>query len=376
MLDLIASCAAGIESLVKKELIDLGYTVESHNGYVKFRGDLIDIIKTNIWLRTADRIKILLREDVITEFAQLYDLINAMSWEDLLPLDAQIIVTGKSKKSTLHSVPDIQSIIKKAIIDRLQNYYHHYSLLPENGAQFKLIFDLTKDKFQLTLDTTGNSLFKRGYRQSKGDAPLKENMAAALILLTNWHPEDMPFVDPMCGSGTIPIEAAMIARKIAPGINRNFTYENWNFMTDEMINEVKDEAFSMADYDNQFMIYGSDINSKMIDIAKNNTRFAGLSNDVKYSIFDVRNFAPKNKNGVVVTNPPYGDRLMDEQSVKQLYSDMGKAFIPLTTWSFYILTSYLNFEKIYGKRCTKKRKLYNGALRTDYYQYWGKPIWH
>ena len=224
----------------------------------------------------------------------------------------------------------------------------------------------------LTLDTTGDSLFKRGYRKAKGGAPLKENMAAALVMLARWFP-DNPFVDPVCGSGTIPIEAALYGHNIAPGINRSFVCEQWtNLVPDGLADDVRDEADSKADYDVELDIHGYDIDQNMIDIAQENCRAAGLTHDITFKQLAVKDWHTDKINGVIVANPPYGERLSDKETVHELYRQMGKIYRPMTTWSKYILTADLEFEKYYGAPATKKRKLYNGALRTDLFQYWGK----
>ncbi|WP_407882282.1 THUMP domain-containing class I SAM-dependent RNA methyltransferase [Furfurilactobacillus curtus] len=373
---LMATCAAGIEALVGRELRDLGYEVNVENGRVRFEGTIKDILSTNLWLRTADRIKIIVAEFPAVTFTELFDATKAVAWDELLPMDAAFPVEGRSHNSQLHSVPDAQAIVKKAIAVQLSETYHRRSRLPETGATFPLEVSINKDQVMLTLDTTGDSLFKRGYRVAKGSAPLKENMAAALILLTHWHPADMPFLDPVCGSGTIPIEAALIARNIAPGYKRKFICETWPWVDDQVADLVRDEADDQADYDSQFDIAGSDIDPTMVEAAKANARAAGLSNDVAFTVADVTQLTTDKINGVIVANPPYGERLSDEVSVRRLYQGMGRSFSPLKTWSKYILTSDLDFETSYGQRATKKRKLYNGALRTDLYQYWGKPIWH
>ncbi|MCH4010692.1 MAG: class I SAM-dependent RNA methyltransferase [Furfurilactobacillus sp.] len=373
---LIATCAAGIEALVGRELRDLGYETQVENGRVRFNGTVKDILRTNLWLRTADRIKIVVKEFPALTFTELFDQTEAVAWDELLPMDANFPVEGRSHNSQLHSVPDAQAIVKKAIVTQLSDVYYRRTRLPETGAKFPLEVAINKDQVMLTLDTTGDSLFKRGYRVAKGDAPLKENMAAALILLTHWTPADMPFLDPVCGSGTLPIEAALIARNIAPGYNRHFICESWPWVSSEVADTVRDEADAAADYDSEFDIAGSDNDPEMVAIAKKNAQAAGLSQDVHFSVADVTALTTDKINGVIVANPPYGERLSDQTAVRALYKGMGKAFKPLTTWSKYILTSDLDFEAAYGQRATKKRKLYNGALRTDLYQYWGKPIWH
>lgn len=369
--NLIATCAAGVEGLVGDELRDLGYDVEVENGRVRFQGDEKDIAHTNLWLRVADRIKIVVGEFTTKTFDDLFESTKALPWDDYLPMDGAFPISGKSVKSTLYSVPDVQRIVDKAIAEKIKEVYYRRGMLPETGAKYPIEISIRKDHAMLTLDTTGDSLFKRGYRTEKGGAPLKENLAAALITLTTWR-KDRPFVDPLCGSGTIPIEAALIGQNIAPGFNRSFLCEEWDWMDEEMWEEVRAEADEKADYDVELDILGFDINERMIDIAQKNAMAAGVYHNINFKQLAVADFKTDKEFGIIVTNPPYGDRLGEEEAVYQLYEEMGEAFRPLKTWSKYIITSKLDFEKYYGERATKKRKLYNGAIRTDYFQFWGK----
>lgn len=371
--NLVATCAAGIEALVGKELRDLGYEVQVENGRVRFTGTEADIIKASLWLRTADRIKIVVDEFDATTFDELFEKTTAIPWDHFLPMDAAFPVEGRSRNSKLHSVPDSQAIVKKAVVNELSAAYHRHTRLPETGAKFPLEVAINKDHVMLTLDTTGSSLFKRGYRVEKGAAPLKENMAAALVMLTSWYP-DMPFIDPFCGSGTIPIEAAMIGRNIAPGFNRDFICEKWPWVDGEMVQQVRDEADSKADYDRELDIFASDIDGNMIEISKRNAEEVGLLDDIHFKQLAVADFKTDKVNGVIIGNPPYGERMSDKEQVHELYRQMGKVFKPLTSWSKYFLTSDLEFEKYYGQQATKRRKLYNGAIRTDYFQFWGKKV--
>ena len=366
---LYAATASGLEALAGQELRDLGYDVRVDNGRIYFEGTMTDILRANIWLRSADRIKIILKTFKATTFDDIFDTVTAMPWDQWLPMDAKFPVNGRSKNSKLFSVPDIQAVTKKAIVNQMAGAYHRKSRFPENGALFTLEIALNKDEATLTLDTTGDSLFKRGYRQEKGEAPLKENFAAALIMLTNWH-TDMPFVDPMCGSGTLPIEAALMARNIAPGINRHFLCENWHPDNLKISNELKEEAKTKQN-DDVVDITGCDIDGSMIDIAKLNANGAGVLHDITFKQVAVKDFKTDKEDGVIIANPPYGKRMGDQKSVRKLYEQMGQVFKPLTTWSKYILTADLEFETFYGEKATKRRKLYNGALRTDYFQYWG-----
>ncbi|GCF93667.1 RNA methyltransferase [Enterococcus florum] len=370
---LIATAAAGIEALVGKELRDLGIDCQVENGRARFKGDQETIATTNLWLRTADRVKIIVGEFDAYTFDELFEKVKALPWEDFLPLDAQFPVAGRSIKSKLYSVPDCQAITKKAIVERLREVYHRPARVPfsETGALFQLEVALLKDHVVLTLDTTGPSLFKRGYRMEKGGAPLKENMAAALVMLTNWR-KDRPFYDPVCGSGTLCIEAALIGHNIAPGFNREFACEKWEWFSPSVFEKVRTSADEAADYDIELDITGSDINGRMIEIASANADEIGLGDSITFKQRAVKDFKTDKEYGVIVANPPYGERLGDEEKVRELYQEMGDVFIPLSTWSKYILTSDLEFETYFGAKATKKRKLYNGALRTDLFQYWGK----
>ena len=368
---LVATAAAGIEALVGKELKDLGYECQVENGKAFFKGTDMDIAKTNIWLRTADRIKIVFGTFTATTFDQLFEQTKALPWEDILPVDAEFPVSGKSVKSTLYSVPNCQSIVKKAIVTRLSDAYSRRGQLPETGALYPIEVAILKDVVSLTIDTSGTSLFKRGYRTEKGGAPLKENMAASLVKLTNWYP-DKPFYDPVCGSGTIPIEAALIGKNIAPGLNRTFAAQEWTFFDSKAFPTVKDEARKAIKEDVQLDILGTDIDGSMIEIAKRNAEKAGVADQIVFKQMQLSDFKTNKDNGVIVANPPYGDRLLSEEQAQALYAQMGATYKPLTTWSKYILTSDLAFETHYGQRATKKRKLYNGAIRTDLFQFWGK----
>ena len=371
--NLIATAAAGIEALVGKELRNLGIDCQVENGRARFKGNLETIATANLWLRTADRVKIIVGEFDAFTFDELFEKAKAIAWEDYLPMDAEFPVAGRSIKSKLYSVPDCQSITKKAIVERLREVYHRPARvpLPETGALFQLEVALLKDHVVLTLDTTGPSLFKRGYRLEKGGAPLKENMAAALVMLTNWR-KDRPFYDPVCGSGTLCIEAALIGHNIAPGFNRDFACEAWDWFDAAVFDKVRSAADEAADYDIELDIAGSDINGRMIEIAQANAEEIGLGDSIQFKQQAVKDFKTEKEYGVIVANPPYGERLCEEEQVRVLYREMGEVFRPLKTWSKYILTSDLAFEEFYGAKATKKRKLYNGAIRTDLFQYWGE----
>ena len=367
---LIATCAAGLESILTQELKDLGYSTQTENGRVRFQGTAKDIAYTNLWLRTADRIKILVGEFPARSFESLFDQVYALAWQDFLPMDANFPVSGKSIKSQLHSVPNVQRISKKAIAKKLMDYYHRRSPLPETGALYPIDVALRKNQVEVSLDTSGSSLFKRGYRAEKGQAPLKENMAAALVKLTTWYP-DRPLYDPTCGSGTILIEAAMMAHNIAPGLFRHFAVEDWEYFHPEIWSDLRQEARQAQNFDLDLDILGTDIDPKMIEIAKQNAEKAGVAESIHFKQMQLADFTTDKEYGILIANPPYGDRMLSTNQVHQLYQDMGNLYRPLTTWSKYILSSDEAFEEYYGQKATKKRKLYNGAIKVDYYQFWG-----
>ncbi|UTI41487.1 class I SAM-dependent RNA methyltransferase [Niallia sp. RD1] len=369
--DLIATAAMGLEAIVAKEVRGLGYECTVDNGKVLYKGDERAIARSNMWLRTADRVKIKVAEFKATTFDELFEKTKAIRWEEYLPVNAQFPVSGKSVKSKLFSVSDCQAIVKKAIVNRISTHYKKTGWLEENGALFKIEVAILKDIVTLTIDTSGQGLHKRGYRAGQGEAPLKETLASSLILLTNWT-ADRPFADPFCGSGTIPIEAALIGQNIAPGFNRDFLSESWDWMPSEVWDEVRTEAEDNAKYDQPLEIFGSDIDHRMIKIAQDNAFEAGLGDLITFKQMQVKDFTTMKENGVIVGNPPYGERLGDKPSVQKMYQEMGQAFAPLETWSIYMLTSDEEFETHYGRKATKKRKLFNGFIRTDYYQYWGK----
>ncbi|MGF3112397.1 THUMP domain-containing class I SAM-dependent RNA methyltransferase [Facklamia sp. P9177] len=366
---LIATAAAGIEGIANQELKDLGYETQTENGRVRFKGTAEDIAKTNLWLRTADRIKVVVGEFKATSFEELFDQTYAIAWEDLLPMDGEFPVSGKSVKSKLYSVPNCQRIVKKAIAKRLMDHYARKMPLSETGDYYPIEISILKDVAMITLDTSGSSLFKRGYRTEKGGAPLKENMAAALVKLTTWFP-DRPLYDPTCGSGTILIEAALMGRNIAPGLNRSFAAEKWEFFNPEVWSKEKTKARQKINHEIKLNIFGSDIDGRMIEIAKQNAANAGVGEDITFKQMQLTDYRPNEEYGILISNPPYGDRLLDEDKVHQLYQDMGTIYRLMTTWSKYILSSDDSFEKFYGEKASKKRKLYNGALKVNYYQFW------
>lgn len=374
--NLIATAAAGLEAVVGREVRELGYDCQVENGRVRFQGDVRAIIETNLWLRAADRIKIIVGTFPAKTFEELFQGVFALDWENYLPLGARFPISkAKCVKSKLHNEPSVQAISKKAVVKKLQKHYARPEGIPlmENGPEFKIEVSILKDVATVMIDTTGSSLFKRGYRTEKGGAPIKENMAAAILQLSNWYP-DKPLVDPTCGSGTFCIEAVMIARKMAPGLRRSFAFEEWNWISDHLIQEVRTEAAKKVDRELELDIMGCDIDARMVEIAKVNAQAAGVAGDITFKQMRVQDLRSDKINGVIISNPPYGERLSDDAGVTKLYAEMGQVFAPLKTWSKFILTSDEAFETKYGSQADKKRKLYNGTLKVDLYQYFGQRV--
>ena len=374
--NLIATAAAGLEAVVGRELRELGYDCQVENGRVRFQGDVRAIIETNLWLRAADRIKIIVGTFPAKTFEELFQGVFALDWENYIPLGARFPISkAKCVKSKLHNEPSVQAISKKAVVKKLQKHYARPEGVPlmENGPEFKIEVSILKDIATVMIDTTGSSLFKRGYRTEKGGAPIKENMAAAILQLSNWYP-DKPLIDPTCGSGTFCIEAVMIARKMAPGLRRSFAFEEWNWISDRLIQEVRTEAAKKVDRELELDIMGCDIDARMVEIAKANAQVAGVAGDITFKQMRVQDLRSDKINGVIISNPPYGERLSDDAGVTKLYAEMGQVFAPLKTWSKFILTSDEAFETKYGSQADKKRKLYNGTLKVDLYQYFGQRV--
>lgn len=370
---LMATAAMGLESIVASEIKDLGYECRTENGKVYFEGDEEAIARTNMWLRVGDRVRLIVGEFKAYTFDELFEGTKALPWEQFLPVDAAFPVAGKSVKSKLFSVPDCQAIVKKAIVERLKDAYGRIGFLDESGPLFKLEVSILKDVVTLTIDTSGAGLHKRGYRLGQGDAPLKETMAAALVKLSRWNPE-RPFIDPFCGSGTIAIEAAMIGQNIAPGYNREFLSEEWPWMKAQVWDRVREQAEEAANYDQPIDIRGCDVNGKMISIAQQNAIEAGFADLISFKQQDVRDLRVEGLNGVLIANPPYGERLGEVEEAEEIAAVLGAVMQEHPSWSVYILTSLENYEAMYGKKATKKRKLFNGFIRTDYYQFWGQRM--
>ena len=373
---LIATAAAGLEAVVGREIRNLGLECQVENGRVRFEGNVETIIETNLWLRAADRIKIVVGSFPAKTFEELFQGVFALDWENYLPLGAKFpIAKAKCIKSKLHNEPSVQAISKKAVVKKLQKHYARPEGVPlqENGAEFKIEVSILKDVATVLIDTTGSSLFKRGYRAEKGGAPIKENMAAAILLLSNWYP-DKPLIDPTCGSGTFCIEAAMIGMNIAPGLHRHFAFEEWNWVDSDLIRHVRARALGQIKQDIQLDILGTDIDARMVEIGKRNAEEAGVSEQIVFKQMRLQDLHTDKINGVIVSNPPYGERLLDDDAVTKLYQEMGQTFEPLKTWSKFILTSDEAFEEKFGSQADKKRKLYNGTLKVDLYQYFGQRV--
>src|SRR5699024_2457633 len=329
---LLATSAMGLESIVAKEVRDLGYDPVVDNGKVLFEAPLSAIPRCNLWLRVADRVKLVIGEVKVETFDELFEATKALPWEQFIPEDGAFPVSGKSHKSVLYSVPDCQSIVKKAIVDRLKLKHGVARNMPETGSLYKVEVALLHNIATLTIDTSGAGLHKRGYRIGQGDAPLREALAAALVSLTNWRPDDI-LIDPFCGSGTILIEAAMIGQNIAPGFNREFASEEWDVIHPKLWEEALNEAEQVANYDQPLSITGTDIDHKMIDIANNNAMEAGLSGLIDWKQMQVSDLTIKEDGGYLIGNPPYGERIKDEAYVQDLYRSLGHIMRSHETWS-------------------------------------------
>lgn len=365
---LIATAAFGLEAVVARELKAVGYSRQRvENGRVHFTAAPEAIARANLWLRSADRVQLLLGEFEARTFDELFEQTKALPWEDWIPKDGEFPVQGKSVKSQLHSVPHCQAIVKKAIVERLKQKYR-VQWFQETGPLYSVQVALLKDKATLTIDTSGAGLHKRGYRTQGGQAPLKETLAAALVQLSHWRPDRL-LLDPFCGSGTILIEAAMIGDNIAPGLTRRFAAEDWPQLGRELWQAARRDA-SQAMEDNPLKLQGSDIDERAVAIARSNADNAGVGDKIHFQRRELAEVRSSVQFGCLITNPPYGERL---QAPRELYREMGKVFAPWDTWSLYVITSDTEFEKYFGRRADKKRKLYNGRIECDYYQYIGPP---
>ena len=370
--DLIATTTFGIEGVTAKELKALGYEgLKSENGKVHFQGDEMDIAIANIHLRTADRVFIKMAEFEARSFEELFQGTKKVKWSKIIPKNGVMHVVGKSIKSTLHSVPDCQSIVKKAVVTEMSEAYG-IDRFSEDGPVYKIEVGILKDKVTLTIDTSGVGLHKRGYRENAGAAPLKETLAASMVLLSRWK-EDYVLVDPFCGSGTILIEACMIMQNIAPGLKRKFASEEWPTMPPDIYSQVREGA-RRAIKNKDIKLLGYDIDHRVLRTAKENARKAGVLEYIEFQERDFRDFSNKHKYGFIISNPPYGERLSDEREVRELYGIFGGYKKKYSDWEFNILTSYEGFENAFKIKSSKNRKLYNGKLKCYYYQYFDNKL--
>ena len=368
---LIAACAFGLEAVVKRELLNLGYESSvASPGRIQFSGDWQAVCRTNLWLRTADRVLILVKRFPAADFDQLFETIKAIEWQELLPVNAEFPVSGKSRKSQLTSVPAVQRATKKAIVESLTRGYG--ASLPEDGDRYRIEIALLNDEATVTIDTTGPSLHKRGYRQLVGEAPLKETLAAAMIQLSFWRPERQ-LIDPFCGSGTIPVEAALIAKNIAPGLYREFDAMRWSNFESRAWQDAKDQALDLIVKDDSSIqrILGTDKDPEALKLSRFHAHKAGVTDLIHFQQRDFSELRSKQEFGCVIANPPYGERLNNLPDVKSLYQTFPAVLARLSTWSHFILTSYPNFQKLIQKSADRRRKLYNGRIECIYFQFHG-----
>ncbi len=374
-MEIITPCHFGLEAVLKKEIIDLGYDItESVDGRITFAGDADAVCRANICLRTAERVLIKVGSFHAESFEELYQGTKALDWEEFIPERGKFWVKkASSVKSKLFSPSDIQSIVKKAIVEKMKQSYHT-DWFKEDAESYPIRVFLMKDEVTIALDTTGDSLHKRGYRRLESKAPIAENLAAALIMLTPWH-GDRILVDPFCGSGTIPIEAAMMAAHIAPGMNRHFTAESWeHLITPQNWIDVRDEARDEIITDVETDIQGYDLDPEMVEIARINAKKAGVENMIHFQARDIADLSHRKKYGFIITNPPYGERIGDQNELPALYKTIGDRYKALDAWSMYLITGFDKAEKYIGKKADKNRKIYNGMIKTYFYQFMGpKP---
>jgi putative N6-adenine-specific DNA methylase len=367
--DLIATATFGVESIVADELKSLGYQdARTENGRVSFTGDALDIARANIGLRCADRVLIKMASFKAIDFEELFQGTLAVRWEDFIPLDGKMHVVGKSHKSLLSSVPDCQSIVKKAVVEAMKRRYRR-TRFEESGPLYRIEVALLSGIATLTLDTSGPGLHKRGYRLDSGVAPLRETLAAALVALSRWKP-GREFADPFCGSGTIAIEAALVGRNVAPGLRRSFVSEEWPHMPKRVWLEARQEARS-AIREVPFRILASDGDASVLKIAEQNATRAGLAEYISFQRRTIEEFSSSRKYGCIVCNPPYGERTGRAAEVEKIYRTMGEVFRRLDAWSLFALSPHPSFEKLFGRKAQKKRKLYNGTILCHLYQYLG-----
>lgn len=369
---LVSPCFFGMEKMLATEIKNLGFEIEkTEDGRITYKTDEYGIARDNMWLRCAERVNLKIAEFTARSFEELYDQTRSIDWSRFIPYGAEFpVAKASSIKSKLYSTPDIQSIVKKAVVDSLKEKYMERGMLKEDKEKYPIYVFIHKDRVLLSIDTSGVSLYKRGYKELANKAPIRETLAAGLVRLTPWRPGRI-LVDPMCGSGTILIEAAMIGMNMAPGMNREFISEKWRTIDKKIWWDVRRDAFDQLNDNEDFKIYGYDIDPESIKIAKHNAEIAGVDQYIDFAVADVKDFKSDKEYGMIITNPPYGERLEDEEAVKILYKEMGYAFRGLKNWSYFVITSYDKFEYEFGQDAPRKRKLYNGMLRTYYYQYLG-----
>ena len=370
-LDIIITCASGVEKVVKSELARLGYPSNpAINGAITFQGDLLAVARCNINLRSADRVFIKVAQFPVSTFDQLFDGVNAIDWRIFLPSDAKVNVNGKCVKSKIFAISACQSIVKKAIVEKLSSSYK-INHLQEDGSLYEVEFSIFKDVCTIMLNTSGGGLHKRGYRDMVGIAPIKETLASALLLMSDFY-WDRPFLDPFCGSGTLVIEGAKIALNIAPNLDRKFLFNNWKNFDSKIYSSAVEEALDKQHLDRKIDFSGSDIDPKAIKLASHHAQRAGLEGRVKFSVCDVKNLKIDKPFGTIVTNPPYGERVYDIQEALECYKNLGNALKDKTGWSAFVITSCNTFERHFGRRCDRERKLYNSNKECRLYYYYGK----
>ena len=372
---LVAPCFFGVEKMLAREIKNLGYEIiKTEDGRVTYKTDEYGIAKSNMYLRCAERVHLKVAEFEARNFDELFEETKRINWAKYIPFGAQFPISKASSiKSKLYSTPDIQSIVKKAVVESLKKSYLETGLLKEDKEKYPIYVFIHKDKVTLTIDTSGTALHKRGYRERANKAPIRETLAAAIMELVPWRP-GRTLVDPMCGSGTLLIEAAMKGINMAPGMNREFISEKWRTMDKKIWWDVRREAYAQMNEEVDFKIYGYDIDEEALEIARENAEIAGVADYIEFRYGDATEFTSDEEYGFIVTNPPYGERLEDTDTVKMLYKKLGYAFRKLKNWSYYIITSYEYFENEFGQEATKRRKLYNGMLKSNLYQYIGpKP---
>ena len=371
-LELIATATFGLEAVVKREIQDLGYKIlKSEDAKITYMGDERAIVRSNLWLRSADRVLLKLGEFKALSFEELFQQTKAIAWEELIPIDGKFTVNCTSVKSKLRSVPTCQSIVKKAIVERMKEYYC-VDRFEETGAAYTVKTTILKDNVVLTIDTSGAGLHKRGYRVCDVAAPIKETLAAAMVQLSFWR-EGRLLMDPCCGSGTIPIEAAMIARNIAPGLNRNFVSEDWELIPAEIWKEERRKAFGEINYEAELQIFAFDVDPKAIEAATENAIEAGVDDCIVFKRMNMNRIEAREKNGIIITNPPYGERIGEEKQIAGIYEKYRNFFAENPTWSLFMVTTDKEVEnRIMGRPADRRRKLYNGRLEVCYYQFHGK----